>query len=47
MIRAMSALTLWPTALAIYALVKAYENQELVKYESAADCRRDRVGCAA
>ncbi len=29
-------LTLWPTALAIYALVKAYENEELVKYETAA-----------
>ncbi len=29
-------LTLWPNALAIYALVKAYENEELVKYESAA-----------
>jgi len=29
-------LSLWPTTLAIYALVKAYENEELVKYESAA-----------
>ena len=29
-------LSLWPTALAIHALVKAYENEELVKYESAA-----------
>jgi hypothetical protein len=29
-------LSLWPTALAIQALVKAYENVELVKYESAA-----------
>ena len=29
-------LSLWPTALAIEALVKAYENEELVKYESAA-----------
>jgi hypothetical protein len=29
-------LALWPSALAIYALVKAYENEELVKYESAA-----------
>ena len=28
--------SLWPTALAIHALVKAYENEELVKYESAA-----------
>jgi hypothetical protein len=28
--------TLWPNVLALYALVKAYENQELVKYESAA-----------
>lgn len=27
-------LSLWPTALAIHALVKAYENEELVKYES-------------
>jgi hypothetical protein len=30
------ALSLWPTALAIHALVKAYENEELVRYESAA-----------
>jgi uncharacterized protein YyaL (SSP411 family) len=30
------ALSLWPTALAIHALVQAYENQELVQYESAA-----------
>ena len=29
-------LRLWPNALAIHALVKAYENAELVKYESAA-----------
>jgi len=29
-------LSLWPTALAIYALTKAYENEELVRYESAA-----------
>jgi hypothetical protein len=29
-------LTLWPNALAIYALVQAYESTELVKYESAA-----------
>jgi hypothetical protein len=28
--------SLWPTALAIHALVKAYENAELVQYESAA-----------
>lgn len=28
--------SLWPTVLAIHALVKAYENQELVQYESAA-----------
>jgi hypothetical protein len=31
-----SELSLWPTALMIYALVKAYENEELVKYETAA-----------
>ena len=30
------AVSLWPTVLAIHALVKAYENQELVQYESAA-----------
>jgi hypothetical protein len=29
-------LSLWPSALMIYALVKAYENEELVKYEAAA-----------
>ncbi len=29
-------MSLWPTALAIQALVKAYENAELVKYESTA-----------
>jgi len=29
-------IALWPTALAMYALVKAYENEELAKYESAA-----------
>jgi hypothetical protein len=29
-------LSLWPSALMIYALVKAYENEELVKYETAA-----------
>ncbi|MGH3056440.1 MAG: hypothetical protein ACRDL7_15810, partial [Gaiellaceae bacterium] len=29
-------MSLWPTALAIQALVKAYENAELVQYESAA-----------
>ena len=40
-------LTLWPTALAIYALVKAYENEELVKYESAAMRRpRRSMRCA-
>jgi len=45
------ALSLWPTALVIYALVKAYENQELVQYESAAvaaaatlDTLRDKDG---
>ena len=27
---------LWPTALAIYALVQAYQNEEVVRYESAA-----------
>jgi hypothetical protein len=30
------ALTLWPNVLALYALMKAYENVELVTYESAA-----------
>ena len=29
-------LALWPNALALYALLKAYENTELIKYESAA-----------
>jgi hypothetical protein len=29
-------LALWPSVLAMYALVKAYENEELVRYESAA-----------
>jgi hypothetical protein len=29
-------LSLWPSALMIYALVKAYENEELVEYETAA-----------
>ena len=29
-------LSLWPTTLAIYALVKAYENEESVRYETAA-----------
>jgi rhamnogalacturonyl hydrolase YesR len=29
-------LSLWPSALMIYALVKAYENEEAVKYEAAA-----------
>ena len=29
-------LKLWPTALMLYALIKAYENEELVKYETAA-----------
>ena len=29
-------LSLWPNALALYALVKAYENTELVKYAAAA-----------
>ncbi len=29
-------LALWPNVLAMYAFVKAYENEELVKYESAA-----------
>jgi len=30
------AMSLWPTALAMHALVKAYENEAMVKYESAA-----------
>jgi hypothetical protein len=29
-------LTLWPTALALHALMQAYENQESIQYESAA-----------
>ncbi|MFI5397263.1 MAG: hypothetical protein ACHQ9S_17120 [Candidatus Binatia bacterium] len=29
-------LNLWPTTLMMYALIKAYENEEAVKYESAA-----------
>src|SRR5262249_50551197 len=29
-------LTLWPNALALYALVQAYEREEAVKYEAAA-----------
>ncbi|MFQ5665577.1 MAG: hypothetical protein ACE5I7_04015, partial [Candidatus Binatia bacterium] len=29
-------LALWPTALAIYALVQAYESEQVVRYESAA-----------